>query len=238
VTFSEDPASADVHQRIAAMARELHAGAETEAEVINEVAASAAREIPGAQYAGVTLVHQESTVQTVGSTHHYPDLLDAIQQRHLEGPCLSAAWLHETVKVDDLTADERWPRYQRDATEQTPIRSVLAFRLFTSAVTLGALNVYSEHRHAFDQSAEEIGSVLATHAALAWDTVRRDGQFRSALASRDLIGQAKGILMERFDVDAVRAFEMLKRISQESNTPLADIARRLIELPRGKAGGG
>ena len=57
-------------------------------------------------------------------------------------------------------------------------------------------------------------------------------QFRSALASRDVIGQAKGIIMERFDVDAVRAFEMLRRLSQDSNTPVADVARRLIMLRR------
>lgn len=70
--------------------------------------------------------------------------------------------------------------------------------------------------------------MLATHAALAWHMVRRDEQFRSALASRDVIGQAKGMLMERFDLDAVRAFELLKRLSQNMNTPLADVAQQVV----------
>jgi AmiR/NasT family two-component response regulator len=71
--------------------------------------------------------------------------------------------------------------------------------------------------------------IFSAHVALAWGMLRRDEQFRSGLASRDRIGQAKGIVMERFDVDAVQAFELLKRLSQQSNTKLVDIAQRVIE---------
>ncbi|WP_286133714.1 ANTAR domain-containing protein [Mycobacterium sp. 360MFTsu5.1] len=71
--------------------------------------------------------------------------------------------------------------------------------------------------------------MLATHAALAWDSVRREVDFRSALSSRDVIGQAKGIIMERFQVNAVAAFNMLTRLSQESNTPVAVLAQKLAE---------
>jgi AmiR/NasT family two-component response regulator len=70
--------------------------------------------------------------------------------------------------------------------------------------------------------------MLATHAALAFSVVEREGQFYSALASRDHIGQAKGILMERFDIDSVQAFDMLRRLSQESNTPIRALAERVI----------
>ena len=67
----------------------------------------------------------------------------------------------------------------------------------------------------------------ATHAALAWDTARHQRRFRSALASRDLTGQAKGILIARFNIDPIRSFELLKRVSQESNTGLVHIPREL-----------
>jgi AmiR/NasT family two-component response regulator len=67
---------------------------------------------------------------------------------------------------------------------------------------------------------------------LAWHLGLRDREFRRALASRDVIGQAKGILMERFGIDAVRAFELLKRLSQESNTAVVDIAERLVNADR------
>jgi hypothetical protein len=77
---------------------------------------------------------------------------------------------------------------------------------------LGAFNVYCQRRNVFSAAAEEIGYVLATHAAVACDSVRRGELFRTALAGRDLIGQAKGIIMERVDVDAVRAFDLLNRL--------------------------
>jgi AmiR/NasT family two-component response regulator len=68
-----------------------------------------------------------------------------------------------------------------------------------------------------------------SHVALAWSMMRRQDQFRSALASRDMIGQAKGVIMERFNLDAVEAFELLTRLSQQSNTKVIDIARALID---------
>jgi AmiR/NasT family two-component response regulator len=74
-----------------------------------------------------------------------------------------------------------------------------------------------------------LGAVLATHAALAFAAVDTQGQFYSALASRDHIGQAKGILMERFDVDSVQAFGMLRKMSQDTNTPLRDVAKRMTD---------
>jgi hypothetical protein len=74
----------------------------------------------------------------------------------------------------------------------------------------------------------DLGLIFATHTALVWNTVQREQQFRTALVSRDNIGQAKGMLMERFDIEAAGAFELLKRVSQESNTPVAQIAQRVI----------
>ena len=73
-----------------------------------------------------------------------------------------------------------------------------------------------------------MGLIFATHTALVWNMMRRDQQFRSALVSRDIIGQAKGRLMERFDIDAAEAFELLRQLSQESNTPIAHIAQRVV----------
>lgn len=89
---------------------------------------------------------------------------------------------------------------------------------------------YSEQPNAFDDEAEEIGYLIATHAALSWDAQRPKGQFRSVLASRDIIGQAKGMLMARFDISAIAAFELLKRLSQHSNTQLIDTARRVTAM--------
>jgi GAF domain-containing protein len=127
-----------------------------------------------------------------------------------------------------MQLENRWPAYCREARE-TPIRSIISFQLFADHHQMGALNFYADQPYAFDDDAAEMGLILATHAAVGWNMVRRDEQFRSALASRDIIGQAKGMIMERFKIDAVQAFELLKRLSQSSNTPLAVVARQLVE---------
>jgi AmiR/NasT family two-component response regulator len=80
---------------------------------------------------------------------------------------------------------------------------------------------------------QALGAALAAHASIALITDDRQHQFESALASRDVIGQAKGMIMERFNVDAIRAFEMLRKISQNSNTPVNDVARSLTSAALG-----
>jgi len=198
---------------------------------LEELTQSAVGAMPGAQYAGITVASRNGKVRTPAATDRYPVLLDEIQQRHEQGPCLSAAWEHHVIRIDDMRVENRWPAYCRDAGE-TPIRSIISFQLFADHNNTGALNFYAEQPHAFDEEATEMGLILATHAAVAWTMVRRDEQFRSALASRDIIGQAKGMIMERFKVDAVQAFELLKRLSQSSNTALAVVARQLVESER------
>ncbi|OBB99234.1 GAF and ANTAR domain-containing protein [Mycobacterium sp. 852002-40037_SCH5390672] len=187
----------------------------------------AAESVPGAQHAGVTIATRRY-LDTPSATDQYPTVLDGIQERQGEGPCLSAAWDQHTIRIDDLAADARWPRYRREALQRTPIRSVLSFRLFAFKHTAGALNLYASQTHAFDDESLEVGLTFATLLSLAWNIVQRNEQFRAAMASRDIIGQAKGMLMQRFGIGAVGAFELLKRLSQESNTPVADVAVRLV----------
>ena len=196
---------------------------------LHELVDSGARHVAGCQYAGITLAYKTRAVTNVVATHRYPMVLDAIQNRYGEGPCLSAVWQHHVMRVEDLNIDQRWPNYQRHALEQTPIRSILSYELFADSSNMAALNFYAEHPHAFTDESLELGGVFATHVALAWSMMRRQDQFRSALASRDLIGQAKGVIMERFNLDAVEAFELLSRLSQKSNTKLIEIARSLID---------
>jgi ANTAR domain len=111
-----------------------------------------------------------------------------------------------------LTADDRWPLYRDEALKQTPIRSILSFGMFSEGGTTAALNFYAEPINAFDDGSVSLGLLFATHTGLLWNMTRRDQQFRSALVSRDIIGQAKGRLMERFDIDAAEAFKLLKQI--------------------------
>ena len=104
----------------------------------------------------------------------------------------------------------------------------MAFQLFIAGETLGALNVYSEQPEAFGDESRTLGLIFAAHSSVAWNSARREEQFRQALSSRDVIGQAKGMIMERYRVDAVQAFELLRKLSQDSNVPLIKIATSLV----------
>jgi AmiR/NasT family two-component response regulator len=105
----------------------------------------------------------------------------------------------------------------------------MAFQLWIAGETMGALNVYAETANAFSADTRAIGLVFAAHSSVAWNAARRDEQFKKALASRDVIGQAKGMLMERYGVNAIQAFDLLRKLSQDSNTPLMQIAADLVE---------
>lgn len=195
---------------------------------LRELINGASRHVPGAQYAGITLTNQSNRVTTPAATHRYAVMLDQIQQQHEDGPCLSAAWEHRTVRIDDLAADSRWPRYRQAALHQTPIRSMLSFELSVHQDGFSTLNFYAEEPGAFDEESVELGLISAMHTGLAWDMLCRDEQFRNALATRDIIGQAKGILMERFNIDAPEAFKLLAKLSQECNVKVANLAQRLV----------
>jgi GAF domain-containing protein len=218
------------HLRIAQIVQDLYGRPDSDSDtVIAELAEHAAVEIPGAEYAGVTVTRNGKQIDTPATTHKWPLLLDEIQQRHGEGPCLTAAWEEKIIHVADLTTDERFPLYARDALTETPIRSVMAFQMWIAGEQMGALNVYAETAHAFGPQTREIGLVFASHSSVAWNAARRDEQFKRALTSRDVIGQAKGMLMERYGVNAIQAFDLLRKLSQDSNTPLIQIAADLIE---------
>lgn len=234
MTTVDNPGGVEAtHLRIAEIVQQLYSRPDTDSDsVIAELAEHAAVEIPGAQYAGVTVTRNAKHIDTPAATHKWPILLDEIQQRHREGPCLTAAWEEKTIHVADLETDERFPLYRRDALEHTPIRSVMAFQMFIAGETMGALNVYAEQPHVFGQESRDVGLVFATHSSVAWNAARRDEQFKRALASRDTIGQAKGMIMERYGVDAVQAFEVLRKLSQDSNVPLVQVASELVTQAR------
>ena len=224
----------DVHQAIADLARTMHAIPEADDRsvdrVMEAITAGAVSHVPGTTYAGVLLVDQKhEQFDTVAPTDQVMVHLDRLQKETNEGPCLEAAWEHHMVRTNAIATDPRWPNLSARTVEETPARSSLSFQLFTHQGAMGALNMFSDRENAFDAESEEIGLVYATHAAIALYRTRQQDNFRSALASRDIIGQAKGMIMERFTIDAVRAFELLRKLSQDSNTPLIDIARQIVE---------
>jgi hypothetical protein len=138
---------------------------------------------------------------------------DRLQYETGEGPCLDAIWTEETVYNPSLGYDRRWPRWGPRVVGETGAHSVLAFRLFTDRHTVGALNLCSRVHDAFDDTDRREGHALAAHIAIAVASVQQIDSLTDVLDPRSVIGQATGILMERYQLDQPRAFAVLARVS-------------------------
>ncbi|OBG23770.1 GAF and ANTAR domain-containing protein [Mycobacterium sp. 852002-51057_SCH5723018] len=213
--------------RMAELAREIAAPRQLE-QILADVTTTAVQLIPAADIAGVLLVKKGGEFESLADTDSLVAQLDKLQHDFGEGPCADAALNETIVRTDDLRSEPRWPRYAPAAVERGVLSS-LSFKLYTAERTAGALNLFSFKANVWDTEAETIGSVFAAHAAAAILAGRHGEQMLSALSSRDRIGQAKGIIMERYSVDDVRAFELLRRLSQESQGKLVDVAQRVID---------
>ena len=196
-------------------------------QVLHNVTHAAVNLVEGVNCADI-LLRENGKFQSVAPTAEIACQLDAVQRRLNQGPCLAAAVSDSTVRCPDLHDEPRWPQFAAAAIRHG-VYSMLSFQLYTARGRSGALNLFGYAPHDFTNEVQAVAAMLATHAAMAFAMGDKQDQFHSALASRDAIGQAKGILMERFQVDAVRAFELLKRLSQTENTPLRDVAAEVIK---------
>lgn len=198
--------------------------------VLVDVTAAAKELIAGVDIAGVLLVGKGGTHQTLAPTSDVMFKLDELQMTTGEGPCLQAALDEIVIRTDDFRDEPRFPNYAPKVVE-LGLLSALSLKLYTADRTAGALNLFGYEPRPWNSEAETIGMVLAAHAASAILASRESEQLQSALSTRDRIGQAKGIIMERFKIDDVRAFEMLRKLSQDTNTKLVDVAHRVIDTP-------
>ncbi len=217
----------DLAMRMAELARAAAAPRSVE-DVLSDVTAASMELIPGTDTAGVLMIGKGGKWDSVAGTSDLPHQLDQLQMLFNEGPCMDAALDEVIVRTDDFRTEDRWPKYS-PAVVEIGVLSGVSFKLYTANRTAGALNLFAFKPHAFDGEAETIGTVLAAHAAAAILASREGEELQSALTTRDRIGQAKGIIMERYGVDDIRAFEMLRRLSQDSNTRLVEVAQRVIE---------
>lgn len=216
----------DMVEVLGALAIEMQAQSDTE-ETLQSIVDAAVRLVPGVRWAGISLI-EGRRVTPSAPTDELVAELDSLQNDLGEGPCLDALREHHTVLIKDTTTDTRWPQYGR-AADDRGVRSVLSFQLFVREDNLGALNLYGDEVDGFTDESELIGGVLAQHAAVAMVGAQETKQFESALASRDVIGQAKGLLMCRENLTGFAAFNLLTRASQSMNTKLATLAQRLVD---------
>jgi GAF domain-containing protein len=200
---------------------------QTDAETtLQAIVEGAVKIVPGVRRAGISLIQGRKVESRVPSDPLVTEL-DQVQISLDEGPCLSALREHQTVLIDDMATETRWPRFTRAAMERGA-RSLLSFQLFVRRENLGALNLYGAEAGAFDDDSILVGEVLAQHASVALVGAAAEAQFHAAVTSRDIIGQAKGILMQRDNLTGLQAFATLLLASQKTNIKLVEVARRLV----------
>jgi GAF domain-containing protein len=221
-----ESSSHDLALRMADLARAV-AAPRTAEEIFSEVTAAAVELIPGVDTAGILLITKGCKFESHAGTTDLPHELDELQHMLQEGPCMDAALNDVMLRTEDFRSEMRWPAYSA-AVAKLGVLSGMSFRLYTNERTAGALNLFGFQPTDWSVDEQTIGTVLAAHAASAIIANRQGEQLTSALNTRDRIGQAKGIIMERFGVDDRRAFDMLRRLSQESNTPLVKIAEGVV----------
>ncbi|MFQ1002228.1 GAF and ANTAR domain-containing protein [Modestobacter sp. SSW1-42] len=213
----------DVMSHVARELQEEHGDVEA---TLQRITRAAVETVPGADECGVSYVVRRRDVEPRAWTSGLPRALDVLQGRLHQGPCLDAIWDERVVTVPDVAADERWPEFARQATE-LGVGSLLCFQLFVEGDNLGALNLYSRRAGGFDAESREVGQLFAAHAAVALAGAEHESNLRAGMDHRDLIGQAKGILMERHKLTAVQAFDLLVRTSSLTNRKLRDVADEL-----------
>jgi transcriptional regulator with GAF, ATPase, and Fis domain len=181
----------------------------------------------GTKHAGVNL-YIKGRFEPQAVFGDAPLALDSLQQRTGDGPCIAASRDQQLVQIKDMTAEGEWPQFRALAVEQG-VRAMLCLPLWVDDTRLGSLSLYSEEVRDFDERAGRVASLLATHAALVLSDALRTENLRRAIEGRDVIGQAKGILMERHRITADDAFEQLTKASQRANRKLSEVARSLVE---------
>ena len=220
----------DLHAAIADVLLGLDADSHAQPPAAAELFVLLAQTYIGAVgYAGVMLRAANGTLRCSTPGSGVGHLIDKLQEDAAEGPCLDAAAHRDTVRIDDFAQDVRWPNFTAAVLSQTPVRSLLCVPLCTLVDTVGVLSLYAGTPRALGADAEHAARILASHAALALHAVQNRRQMRAALGSRDIIGQAKGILMERYGIDGATAFTLLTRLAEQSQKPVVVIAKELVD---------
>ncbi|MCC6497464.1 MAG: GAF and ANTAR domain-containing protein [Propionibacteriaceae bacterium] len=211
----------------AVFARELSVSAR-EPEQLELAVAVVVEMVEGCDHAAVTMV-TSAGLETMSATSELVTGGDMLQYELGEGPCVDTVHSHTTVISSDIATDPRWPRWGPLVARKYGFGSMLALLLYTGERSYGVLSLYSGRPNAFSADDILMAHSLATHLAVAVAAARASQNQSIAMVSRLVIGQAEGILMERHGMSAAQAFELLRKISQNSNRKLVMVAEELVE---------
>jgi GAF domain-containing protein len=217
----------DIAAALTQAARDINSPRDLDS-TLDAIVHTAQRSLPGIDHVGISIAHRNGKIETRAGSDQLVWELDQLQYDLGEGPCLHAVREQPVARVDDLQAEQRWPRYVPLAVGRG-VRAQLGLRLYIEEQTLGGLHLYSTSARSIDTEVEHAAQLFAVHAALALGRAQREEDLNAALQTRKVIGQAIGMVMERYQLDEARAFEYLTRVSQHSNIKLRDVAQEIVE---------
>ncbi|UFN45124.1 GAF and ANTAR domain-containing protein [Nocardioides okcheonensis] len=172
--------------------------------------------------------HRAGSIDSPAVSHDDARRVDKLQHELRQGPLIELRH-DDTVISGDVEADTRWPRWGARVAVDFRIRSAMAFRLFSDGCSLAALSLYAEEPEAFTRDDLADGLAMAAHTGVTLASVLELDQMHTALLTRRVIGEAVGMLRERFDLSSDQAFAVLKRLSSHQNVKLARIAEQIVE---------
>ena len=217
------------HTVAAALAQSARAinDSDTLEETLDAIVQATRSSVPAFDHVSISVRNGDGTLETKAGNDQLVWELDSVQYDLEEGPCVDAIEHGSVVVVENLRHEQRWPRYTRAALAKG-VRSQVGVRLFGAGKHVAGLNLYNTKTDDVPQESVETARLFATHAAIALGHAQDAHDLNQALASRKRIGQAIGILMERYRIDEDRAFQFLVRASSTSNMKLRDVAEEVV----------
>jgi hypothetical protein len=193
---------------------------------LSMIVASVQQTIPQAEYVGIALAHRSGRIETLAATDEIVHRIDVLQEELGEGPTLDRAD-DGTFNVENLVLETRWPGF-RQRVAAMGVASQMGVELYDDGDAVAVLTLYAATPYAFDEQTSFIVALFATHAAQVLGRSDDGQELLQAAATRQLIGEAIGVVMERYGLDEQQAFLFLTRVSQQSDTPVVVLADGLV----------
>ncbi len=201
-------------------------------DTLQSLTQAAVETLPGVDDATISIRHQDGSLRSYGFTTDYLRELDSWQFEFSEGPCYDGVTHNALTVCGDLRNDPRYPEYGKRAAA-AGVLSQAGMRIFESNRTIGGLNIYSRSVGALSD-VTYLAELFSEHARTAVAYASQIDGLREAIAGRQLIGQAIGIVMERFGLTEDRAFAFLSRLSSHRNVKLRQVAQELVDETAGR----
>lgn len=218
--------SSDVASAIASAAQAINTPGSLD-ETLDAIVQAAQQTVPGFEHVGISITHGGGEIETRAGTGQLVWEVDDRQYKLRQGPCYDAIRRGGVTIMDDVETETRWPEYVTEV-RKLGLRAQMGLQLYTEEGALGGLNFYSLEP-GVDPDAVQLAELFAAHAAIALGRARHEHQLKESVASRQAIGTAVGIVMERYQISEDRAFQFLVRASSTSNIKLRALAQELVE---------